>query len=86
MKRWHIRKGLMFLLVASAALYILAFDRMSGLCKCLVPVIVCSVLYVFGWYDLKTPLEPDDPARKELEEDGRDSREEKKALGERNEH
>ena len=39
----------MFILVGSAALYILAYDRMPGPCKWLVPMFVCSVLYVFGW-------------------------------------
>ena len=76
----------MFILVGSAALYILAYGiRMPGPCKWLVPMFVCSVLYVFGWYDLTTPLEQDDPARKELEEDCRGFRQEKRAAGERNE-
>ena len=76
----------MYILVGSAALYILAYDRMPGSCKWLIPMIVCSVVYVFGWHDLKTPLEKDDPARKELDDDRRGLGREKTTAGHRNEH
>jgi hypothetical protein len=72
MKRWRLRKALVFLLVCTVPAYILAHDKLSVFWRFTIPVGIAIISYVFGRYDLRHDFEPDDPARKELENDIRD--------------
>jgi hypothetical protein len=72
MKRWHIRTGLVYLLVCAVPAYILAYNKLPLFWRFAIPLALGIAILLFGHYDLRTDFEEDDPARKDLEEDMRD--------------
>ncbi len=73
MSRWRIRTVLVYLVVFSVPAYALFWDRISATWRLGLPCLLAAVLLVFGWYDLRKDLDENDPLKKEIEKERRET-------------
>ena len=79
MKRWRIRRWLVWMLVLGAGVWFLFSDKMSKGFRFGIPIGLAAVVMIFGWYDLFKEYEADDPGAKDFESELKQRREQNRS-------